>query len=113
MHSCIFCVLGCNFFFLLLKNVCFLGNVKALNINDNLKEWSVQLDCHISHHHLGLFFYESFFVQFMTQFAFSIYNCPSIHESLCLFQGISLPVKCACGEEYKVCVDLCVRQNMN
>jgi len=45
--------------------VCFLGNVKALKINDNLKEWNVKLDCQISHHYLGFFLDESFFVQFI------------------------------------------------
>ncbi|XP_059449378.1 uncharacterized protein LOC132180528 [Corylus avellana] len=37
----------------------------------------------------------------------------SLLDQIEKLKGISLPVKCACGEEYKVCVDLCVRQNMN
>jgi hypothetical protein len=85
MHSCIFYILGCTFFFffffiiITLKCVCFLGNVKALKINDNLKEWNVKLDCKISHHYLGFFFFfwmNHFLCYSLTQYAFSIYNCP-------------------------------------
>ncbi|XP_062153902.1 uncharacterized protein LOC133862063 isoform X1 [Alnus glutinosa] len=36
----------------------------------------------------------------------------SLLDQIEKLKGISLPVKCACGEEYKVCVDLCARQNM-
>ncbi|KAE8022219.1 hypothetical protein FH972_008039 [Carpinus fangiana] len=37
----------------------------------------------------------------------------SLLDQIVKLKGISLPVKCACGEEYKVCVDLCVGRNMN
>lgn len=71
------------------------------------------LDCQISHHYLGLFWMNNFLCNSWLNLHFLYIIVPSIHESLCLFQGISLPVKCACGEEYKVCVDLCVRQTWN